>query len=342
MKNDHVVFVGRFQPFHNAHLQIVKNALKEANHLIIVVGSYRAPISIKNPFTFEQRKKLIEEVLYYENITADQFTIIPLRDYIYNDNTWIVSLQHEIAKIVKDSKDVKIIGHFKDDTSYYLNFFPNWKLISQPNFFGINGVDIRNSWYKSLDDNWGSKVHNEVWAFLQSFKSINEKYLELTSELKYIEDYKKSWEKAPFPPVFVTVDNIVIKSGHILLIKRKINPGKGKYAIPGGFVGEYEELYRSALRELKEETNIDMPLVELEKYFVKSHVFDHPLRSSRGRTITHAHLFQLDNKGILPKVEGGDDAKDAMWVPISDLPYLEETFFEDHIHIINYFLRGGF
>ena len=107
-------------------------------------------------------------------------------------------------------------------------------------------------------------------------------------------------------------------------------------------VRECPEVEREVLRELREETNIGVPNVELKKFFVKSHVFDHPLRSSRGRTITHAYLFQLDNKGILPKVQGGDDAKEAMWVPISDLPYLEETFFEDHMHIINYFLHNGF
>jgi bifunctional NMN adenylyltransferase/nudix hydrolase len=66
-------------------------------------------------------------------------------------------------------------------------------------------------------------------------------------------------------------------------------------------------------------------------------VFDHPDRSQRGRTITHAHYFDLQTRQ-LPAVTAADDAALAQWVPVTSLPDMEEQFFEDHFHILNHFL----
>ena len=66
-------------------------------------------------------------------------------------------------------------------------------------------------------------------------------------------------------------------------------------------------------------------------------VFDHPDRSQRGRTITHAHYFDLGD-APLPEVQGDDDALLAEWVPLADLPTMEDLFFEDHFHMLDHFL----
>jgi bifunctional NMN adenylyltransferase/nudix hydrolase len=69
-------------------------------------------------------------------------------------------------------------------------------------------------------------------------------------------------------------------------------------------------------------------------------VFDHPDRSQRGRTITHAHYFDLSSDA-LPNVEAADDAALVAWVPIVELPDMEEQFYEDHYHILDCFLHIG-
>jgi len=66
-------------------------------------------------------------------------------------------------------------------------------------------------------------------------------------------------------------------------------------------------------------------------------VFDHPDRSQRGRTITHAYHFDFP-AGELPPVRGEDDAAKAEWVPVADALASEEQFFEDHFHILEHFL----
>jgi ADP-ribose pyrophosphatase YjhB (NUDIX family) len=103
----------------------------------------------------------------------------------------------------------------------------------------------------------------------------------------------------------------------ILIIERGQDPGKGKLSLPGGFIGEYEYLLDAAIRELKEETNIGVSNETLKVCFEKSFVFDDPYRDSRGRMVTHVHLFDLSltYESILghevPMIEGGDDAMNA-------------------------------
>jgi bifunctional NMN adenylyltransferase/nudix hydrolase len=90
------------------------------------------------------------------------------------------------------------------------------------------------------------------------------------------------------------------------------------------------------LRELKEETKIQIPKDVLRGNIVSQRVFDHPDRSLRGRTITHGFCIHLRD-GELAQVEGADDADKAFWIPLADLYEHEDKFFEDHVHIIRYF-----
>jgi len=334
MKSDYAVFVGRFQPFHNAHLRIIQEASKQSEKIIIVIGSHRSPLSVKNPWTCDERSSMILDAVGGE-LGIDPY-IIHVKDYLYNDTMWLTSVQNQIAKIVGESNSVNLYGHFKDDSSYYLNFFPRWELMKQPNYYGINATDIRYSLFEDRHD-WKKKSPESIHKDIISLKD-SQVYESLLSEYKYVKDYKKSWENAPYVPTFVTVDSVVVQDGHVLLIKRGCNPGKGKYALPGGFLNPEEFIFRGAIRELKEETKIDMAVPVLEHAFKEVHTFDHPKRSLRGRTITHAHFFKLESGHPLPNIKADDDASEALWVPINELARFEENFFEDHLGIIEYFV----
>jgi len=333
------VFVLRGQPVHKAHIQIIRNGLKESDYVVAVLGSYRTPKTIKNPWSFEDRKDFIRG-----SLTADEnkhVEITNLRDYLYSDTTWVTSLQNIVSRIVPFDAKVVLYGHFKDDSSYYLNFFPQWELRPQPAILEkgvlVDGTDIRRAMYEDQDDYWPWFVSNHVRDKLMEFKKTEE-FQRLKREYKYIMDYKKSWASAPFPPVFVTTDSVVVQAGHILLITRGTEPGKGCYAIPGGFLGQNETIEDGTIRELREETKIAIPAAALRRYVRETKVFDHPKRSSRGRSITHASLFVLDPDKALPKVKGDDDADSAFWMPINDINLHEENFFEDHLSIIQYFI----
>ncbi|MFN7857030.1 MAG: NUDIX domain-containing protein, partial [Acidovorax sp.] len=91
------------------------------------------------------------------------------------------------------------------------------------------------------------------------------------------------------------------------------------------------------LRELREETRLKIPVPVLKGSIKGTNVFDHPERSQRGRTITHAHYFDLGNTA-LPHLTADDDAQEAQWVPIDALGGREDEFFEDHFHMLDHFL----
>jgi bifunctional NMN adenylyltransferase/nudix hydrolase len=160
----------------------------------------------------------------------------------------------------------------------------------------------------------------------------------IKQEYKMVKKYKEAWKAAPFPPTFMTVDAIVVQSGHILLVKRGDMPGKGLWALPGGFLNQEETMLDGAIRELKEETKIKVPVPVLKGSIKESKTFDAPNRSSRGRTITQAFFIDL-GVGELPKVKGADDAEKAFWVPFNQVK--QEKMFEDHFHIIDNFINIG-
>ncbi|MCE1251401.1 MAG: NUDIX domain-containing protein, partial [Comamonadaceae bacterium] len=126
----------------------------------------------------------------------------------------------------------------------------------------------------------------------------------------------------------------------VLLIRRAHAPGKGLWALPGGFLEPQDTLWQSCLRELQEETHWPLDAAAMQAVLRAVRVFDHPGRSQRGRTVTHVHYFDL-GAAALPPVRGGDDAAQAQWQPIASLAALEDAFFEDHFHVLRQFLPLG-
>jgi len=53
------LFIGRFQPFHNAHLIDIKNVLKDVDEVIIAIGSSQEKNTLENPFSYNERKQMM-------------------------------------------------------------------------------------------------------------------------------------------------------------------------------------------------------------------------------------------------------------------------------------------
>ncbi len=172
---------------------------------------------------------------------------------------------------------------------------------------------------------------------LTSYASTDE-YKRLHEEWHFIQDYKAQWLGAPFPPTFNTTDAVVVRSGHVLLVRRLAAPGRGLLALPGGFLKQDEEILDGCLRELKEETSIRITEADLKRQIEMEKTFGSPNRSLRGRTITHAFLINLGS-GPLPYVKGDDDADKAFWMPFREVMLRESEFFDDHWHIITHFVN---
>lgn len=333
------IYICLLQPMNKTHFAAIELALSEVDNLIIVLGSAFKAKSIKHPWTFQEREQMLRSC--FDTQENNRITVIPIRDYTYNINLWITEVQKNIDSIITDCNSITLYGYNKGKDTNYLKYFPKWGFRDIGNLGDIDPVKIRKAYFTGDLETLIFSVRCNVFKKLQ--KEINEngiKYQELCYEFKKIEEYKALWKSAPFPPTFVTVDAVIIKSGHILVVRRKGVPGKGLIALPGGFINSDEFIEDSCLRELKEETKIQIPKDELKKRIVESHVFDDPERSTRGRTITHAFFINLGS-GELPKVKGSDDAEKAWWMSLQDISKQEDMFFEDHCHIINYFVNKG-
>lgn len=343
MKYDALVFIGRFQPFHFGHKAIVDAALEQAKEVIVVVGSSFAARNIRNPFTFEERKAMIKAVY-----PQDSVKVVPVCDYPYDDNKWVAAVQSIVYGAMSFTPDpvrIGLIGHEKDGTSFYLKIFPTWDSVGVANVDGINATTIRQVMFGGdrdidyIDSNMPLAARAKMNEIILSASKIGEWYDVLCQEYAMIKRYKESWKSAPFPPTFVTVDAVVVQSGHVLLVKRGAMPGKGLWALPGGFLDQGETLLDGAIRELKEETKIKVPVPVLKGSIKDSKTFDHPNRSSRGRTITTAFYIDLGFDDKLPKVTGADDAEKARWVPFNRVDRTQ--MFEDHFAILDNFINIG-
>ena len=103
---------------------------------------------------------------------------------------------------------------------------------------------------------------------------------------------------------------------HVLLIRRGIEPFRGMWALPGGFVNEMEPVEAAGRRELAEEAGLSVP----DSDYLMVGTFGEPGRDPRGWTVAAA--FVVDVGLQLPLVKGGDDAAEAAWHALSNLPDL--------------------
>lgn len=127
-----------------------------------------------------------------------------------------------------------------------------------------------------------------------------------------------------YPRPMLTADCVVTNTrGEVLLIRRGNEPFKGCWALPGGFMEMDEPIERCAVRELMEETGIEVA----ESAVRLVGVYSAPGRDPRGRTVTAAYAVRVPD-GM--QATAGDDAAELRWWPLAALPPL--AF--DHAQII--------
>ncbi|MDR3419618.1 MAG: bifunctional nicotinamide-nucleotide adenylyltransferase/Nudix hydroxylase [Nevskia sp.] len=344
---DLLVFIGRFQPFHNGHLAVVRGGLEQAEHLLVLAGSADRPRSIRDPFTAAERAELIRGCLTPRE--AMRVTVAPLPDAMYNDAAWIGNVHRAVFDCVRtrfaDRPEAQLriglVGHSKDHSSYYLKLFPTWGAVDVRNHQGISATDLRRVYFRQpyetgkvdaqTETTLATRLPAPALRWLRTF-ALTDAYQDLKAEQAYVEEYQSQFRDLKYPPQHHTADAVVTQGGHILLVRRGGRPGRGQLALPGGFIQEDETAFDAAVRELREETCLEVADGELRGAVAAKELFDDPHRSTRGRTFTTAFRFDLRPDTRLPPVQAGDDADQAFWLPLAKLR--SQEMFEDHYYIV--------
>lgn len=306
------IFIGRFQPVHQGHIHALGIAASQVDKLYILVGSSNQCRSIRNPWTYEERHFMLRQKLRTANIT--NFEVIPLNDYRYSDTQWMSDVRATIEHY--DMGTPTLFGHMKDGNNY-LRWFPELPFKDIPSQYNVDATSIRQRMFDLKDPDMPETVQGD-YAFYQKEKTTFANY--------------------PFPETlnFNCSDAILECQGHVLLIQRKFSPGRGAWAIPGGFRNQRETFLDCAIRELIEETNVRVPEKVLRGSIVKTELFDDPSRSFGIPRNTLAVYMRISPNpdGSLPRANGADDAALCKWVPLTDALNNIEMY-DDHKDIVS-------
>ena len=143
---DYLVFIGRFQPFHLAHMQTIKIALQQSQYVILALGSAQNERNIKNPFSANEREQMI--LSNFSAADQQRIKFVYVVD-VYDDKKW----QKLVTSLVEDAVNLEdkvgLIGHFKDESSYYLQLFPEWEMVELDSLKdAISATPLREAYYR--------------------------------------------------------------------------------------------------------------------------------------------------------------------------------------------------
>ncbi len=307
----------------------------------MVIGSAFRSRNIANPFSWEERKAMIELTLTDEEKARVDF--LPVRDY-FDDHRWNLAVMAGVKELTRVHGKTVIVGFQKDQSSYYLENFSAWSRIEVKPKYAINATDLRAAFFQDgpLDSSMKvlePYVDPAVLGYLKAWSRLS-LYRTAAREQAAVIRGREKWGVGPFltgdAVVTVTVDD----KQYILLVKRKEGAiGEGLWALPGGHLNPGERFYDGAVRELDEETQLKLLAGTMRNALKDQHVFDHPLRSPRARVITGAFHFHLGHMSALPEVKGSDDVDEARWTLVKEeLPALEDKMFDDHAAVIDRFV----
>lgn len=164
---DFLVFIGRFQPFHFAHKEVIDIAFSMSQQVILVLGSAQNERSIKNPFSIAEREQMI--LGSFSAAEQKKLYFVPIAD-LYNDVKWVNAVKAGVNAMTGENTKIGLIGHFKDESSYYLRLFPEWQLVELDNLKNaLSATPLREKYYRGEIDQEHFPDH--VKQFLSEFKT---------------------------------------------------------------------------------------------------------------------------------------------------------------------------
>jgi bifunctional NMN adenylyltransferase/nudix hydrolase len=350
--SDVAFVIGRFQPYHKGHHALIHRAFQCADHVVVIIGDTGCHPDFRNPWTFEERSKWITEIWDNEKSEHQRLVCVQVEDIPYNDAAWVAQVKEKVGFYLdsaygfgwgKGGGKRTLVGHKKDDSSFYLDLFPEWEFVEVAPQHTAGATYIRELFFQAADyTRVANMLHPVVTHGLLHMPMV--RYNAIQKEANEVYNHKADWDcngSAMYGSQHVAVDLLLHTDTHVALIERGGDVGSGALALAGGFVEKSERLIEATLREAEEELGVRIPRDWFPSHGIGVMIpFDHPRRSMRGRIFTNVLPMHVADH-LDWNLTAGDDAKKANWYPRADLASMKRRFFSDHWHIIDICFNHG-
>lgn len=324
---DVAVVCAPFQPPSRLHGEAIAAAAEAAPCVVVLCHGANAAPSPRTPWSSAERETLVREAFG----ALAPLSVVHVQDVRYDAGAWAAAAARAVTAAVPGAHRVGVLG---DDAPAALPVPEAWTRATPawPLLAAEADARTRLLWPATSGVPDAPALPPAVQAAVEAREATGG-FDALREETAFLGAFRASWAQAPYPPVFVTVDALVTWRDRVLLVRRGRAPGRGLWAMPGGFVDVGEPLADAASRELEEETGL-----ALGPPAAPARVFDAPERSLRGRTITHVFRYACDGAAP-PRLRAGDDAAAAEWRPLAALGPAD--LFEDHWSILEVMLSAA-
>lgn len=326
------IVIMRAQPYHHGHDVLVAKAMNEADKVLIMLGGKGRPADHRNPFSYEQRVHMLS--LCYPDV--DNLYSVNIEEFPHSDLNWREHVKRTVQAFAPGiaADDVVMVQNIKEGDPDITEGFPyniasQGHLVSMSETTAISGTAIRDAMYRNSPLSPELGIIESTKEFILNFLKTDRFSRMQVEYLAHLEQKSHYVDLEP-PPIFVTTDSLVLCQGHILFITLGGSHGRNTYALPGGHLGQQEELIECAEREVLEATGLSVSDVPV----LRRKLFSSPGRCSGYRSLTLAFRFDLVVDGSLPVVQTGCDTSHALWVPIEEIYGLKEKIVLDHFDII--------
>lgn len=345
---------GTFDPITKAHEAIIrkiKKEMRDSDKLIIGIvqnDEKNYNVSVNDRLNMVKKSLDAHEIVIQDKRTYayldahyrdEKITICMGEDewYALCSGKWVnwdLLLKHyEFMVFYREDND-EIYREDNDEIVLPAGINPNVTFLGAADTDGISSTAVREILFKNPECHY-SDVRDYITHVVFRYIKDNELYFQNGNdynekEKEFLKEYAVKKEKNHWGEPSVTTDTVAYNGDKILLIRRGNYPYKNYWCLPGGFMEKTDEdLNFGAQRELKEETGIDID----PKYFRQIKTYGHNF-DPRMKIVDVAFSVRVSKKDM-DKVKGLDDACDARWFQIDELPKLGFH----HEQIINYFLK---
>ncbi|EYB66898.1 bifunctional nicotinamide mononucleotide adenylyltransferase/ADP-ribose pyrophosphatase [Deinococcus phoenicis] len=220
------VFVGRFEPPHQAHVATVLHALDHAPRVLVLLGSANLARSVRNPFSAPERAAMFGAALRGAGVRRGRVVFRPLPDR-FDADLWAADVRRVAGEVFGEGAPIALAGFEKDASSAYLRWFPGWDRLPTPERPGLNATDLRAAFLtgRSLPDG----VPEAVRAFLARF-ARTPAFARLGAEWAAVEAARA---RLPSGAHLHEERWLHVQGGRVWLQTRQEAIGRGLWALPG-------------------------------------------------------------------------------------------------------------